>query len=129
MSDSDPTSKASSPKPQACPNRIIHGDNLEVLPTLARGFARLVYIDPPFNTGRDQKRDRIAVVPDADGDRTGFGGRRYRSIAKDSAAYADRFDDYLTRYWPTFFGTGQIDANTGIVDRNYVLHSITSSAR
>ncbi|HRQ74762.1 MAG TPA: DNA methyltransferase [Phycisphaerales bacterium] len=81
-------------------NRIIHGDNLDVLPTLPAGFARLIYIDPPFNTGRIQKRDRMTNAADAVGDRTGFGGKRYRSEMSASPAYADAFDDYITFLLP-----------------------------
>ena len=58
-------------------NRIILGDNLSVLPSLPDSFARLVYIDPPFNTGKDQKRDRFkAIADEIEGKRTGFGGRK-----------------------------------------------------
>ena len=32
--------------------KIILGDNLAVLPSLPEGFASLIYIDPPFNTGK-----------------------------------------------------------------------------
>ena len=35
---------------------ILQGDNLEVLPRLPDGAFDLVYIDPPFNTGRQQAR-------------------------------------------------------------------------
>jgi site-specific DNA-methyltransferase (adenine-specific) len=75
-------------------HRILHGDCLDVLPTLPSGFARLIYIDPPFNTGKVQQRERIRAVADASGDRSGFAGRRYRSEGVDSASYADAFDDY-----------------------------------
>ena len=51
---------------------LVHGDNLEVLPRLPDGAFDLVYIDPPFNTGREQRRRSLRVVADADGDRTGF---------------------------------------------------------
>jgi site-specific DNA-methyltransferase (adenine-specific) len=81
-------------------NRIIHGDNLEILPTLPDEFARLIYIDPPFNTGKRQKRDRMTVVKDDDGDRTGFAGKRYRTEHIASGDYADRFDDYLAFLMP-----------------------------
>jgi len=76
-------------------NRIILGDNLDVLPTLPDGLARLVYVDPPFNTGQTQKRDRMTVVEDSRGDRTGFGGRRYRTVPRSSGRYPDSFDDYV----------------------------------
>jgi site-specific DNA-methyltransferase (adenine-specific) len=56
----------------------------------------LVYVDPPFNTGRVQKRTRMRTVRDDDGDRTGFAGHRYRTerVSVD-AGFEDTFDDYL----------------------------------
>jgi site-specific DNA-methyltransferase (adenine-specific) len=76
--------------------RIILGDNAEVLPTLPDRFARLVYIDPPFNTGARQKRDRIrATATTGAGQRGGFGGRRYDvERVAGAGAYGDRFDDF-----------------------------------
>ncbi|HET9051873.1 MAG TPA: site-specific DNA-methyltransferase [Candidatus Dormibacteraeota bacterium] len=62
---------------------------------LPDGCADLVYIDPPFNTGHDRVHTRLRTVADADGDRAGFAGRRYRSVPIGTAAYADVFDDYL----------------------------------
>ena len=67
-----------------------------MLPSLPRGFARLAYIDPPFNTGRTQKRERIRVKAAEDGGRQGFAGRRYAVEKLDSPAYEDAFDDYLS---------------------------------
>ena len=60
-------------------NRIVHGDNLEALRGMATGSAALIYVDPPFNTGRRQTRPRMKTVRDEAGDRVGFGGRRYRT--------------------------------------------------
>ena len=74
---------------------IIRGDNLEVLPTLPEACARLIYVDPPFNTGRRQVRDRVKVRRDAGGTRRGFGGRSYSVEPVQSSAYADAFDDYV----------------------------------
>ena len=77
-------------------NQIVLGDNLRVLPTLPRGFARLAYIDPPFNTRREQRRQRVEVTHDPQrGDRTGFRGLRYARTQLASPSYADDFDDYL----------------------------------
>ncbi len=74
---------------------IILGDNAVALPTLPAGFARLIYIDPPFNTGTAQKRDRIRVrATDGPGVRGGFGGRRYDVERVASGAYSDDFDDF-----------------------------------
>ena len=74
--------------------RIVLSDNLEVLRTLGHGSIDLIYIDPPFNTGRAQKRVALRTVQDSGGDRTGFGGKRYRTTALGATAYADDFDDY-----------------------------------
>ncbi|MEM9072732.1 MAG: site-specific DNA-methyltransferase [Myxococcota bacterium] len=74
---------------------ILQGDCLAILPTLPDAFARLVYIDPPFNTGRTQKRERMKVVASKEGGRQGFGGRRYDVKAVASGAYRDAFDNYL----------------------------------
>jgi len=75
--------------------RILLAECLKALPALPDACARLLYIDPPFNTGRVQKRDRIRARTDAEqGTRTGFAGRRYAIERVASSAYSDRFDDY-----------------------------------
>ena len=75
--------------------RIVLGDNAEVLPTLPEGSVRLIYIDPPFNTGRAQKRARMLVsATDGPGARGGFGGRRYDVEHVESSSYRDAFDDF-----------------------------------
>ena len=76
-------------------NTIILGDNADVLPTLPPQFAGLIYIDPPFNTGKAQKRDRMEAVADPEGTRVGFGGRRYATRPVESGSYADAYDDFL----------------------------------
>lgn len=75
--------------------KILEGDNLSLLGTLPREFARLIYIDPPFNTGRTQARERMRVKASADGERVGFGGRRYELERIESPTYEDDFDDYI----------------------------------
>ena len=86
------------------PNRIILADNLEVLPGLEDGSFRLIYIDPPFNSGQKQRRRTLETVAvegaddrdgGGEGDRTGFGGRRYRSRLLSELAFEDSFADYL----------------------------------
>lgn len=74
---------------------IYHGDNLEILPQFKDGSFNLVYIDPPFNTGKIQARTQIKTVRDESGDRTGFAGKRYRTIKIGSKAYDDEFDNYI----------------------------------
>jgi site-specific DNA-methyltransferase (adenine-specific) len=71
------------------------GDNLPLLRELADETFQLVYVDPPFNTGRTQKRVTLETVRDPDGDRVGFGGRTYASRLLAESSYRDSFDDYL----------------------------------
>jgi site-specific DNA-methyltransferase (adenine-specific) len=75
---------------------VVAGENLSVLGELPDGAFDLVYMDPPFNTGRAQARRTLSVAADASGDRVGFGGRRYRSRLLRSLSYDDAFDDYLS---------------------------------
>lgn len=72
---------------------ILHGDNLRALRALPDGLAALIYVDPPFNTGRRQARTRLRTVRDAAGDRTGFVGRRYRTEALGTTGFDDAFGD------------------------------------
>lgn len=74
---------------------VVHGDNADILPKLPDASFPLIYIDPPFNSGREQRRTSITVVRDAAGDRTGFGGHRYSSVIDGTTAFNDSFDDYM----------------------------------
>ena len=76
-------------------NEVLLGNNLELLPEFADESFQLIYIDPPFNTGKVQARKTLQTVPDEDGDRTGFQGRRYRTRLLAESSYRDLFDDYL----------------------------------
>jgi len=75
---------------------IHFGDNLEVLAGMPAESFDLIYIDPPFNTGKTQTSRRVRTLRDAEeGDRIGFLGKRYRTVPVGSASYSDRFDDFL----------------------------------
>ncbi len=76
---------------------ILEGDNAALLPELPTEAFDLIYIDPPFNTGARQTTRRLQTVRDEEGDRTGFGGRRYRSqITSAELSYEDSYSDYLS---------------------------------
>jgi len=75
--------------------RVVLGDNLEVLRQIPDGSVNLIYIDPPFNTGRQQSRTQIRVERNNEGDRVGFKGVRYESHVIGTKAFADQFDDFL----------------------------------
>lgn len=75
--------------------KIILGENVQILPNLPDAFASLIYIDPPFNTGATQKRDRIRATASPKGKRHGFGGKRYNvEHLPSSLAFADSFGDF-----------------------------------
>jgi site-specific DNA-methyltransferase (adenine-specific) len=76
-------------------NTIYFGDNLPILRQMMVESVDLIYIDPPFNTGKRQSRTQIKTERSATGDRTGFGGNRYQTIRLGSQEYLDIFDDYL----------------------------------
>jgi site-specific DNA-methyltransferase (adenine-specific) len=76
-------------------NRIVYAENLTYMRTLPDGAFRLIYIDPPFNTGKAQQRVRMRVVASEQGERIGFGDRRYHVQLYDSPAYQDAYEDYL----------------------------------
>jgi site-specific DNA-methyltransferase (adenine-specific) len=81
---------------------VVLADNLEVMRSLESESIDLIYIDPPFNTGKAQTLTRLQTVADRDGDRTGFQGRRYRTVKLGSTSYLDIHDDYLTFLEPRF---------------------------
>ena len=93
--------------------QIIHADNLDVLRSMDDGVVDLIYIDPPFNTGKTQRHQRIRTVQDADGDRVGFAGKRYRTIAGGQTSYADSFDDYLAFLEPRLVEMRRVLADDG----------------
>jgi site-specific DNA-methyltransferase (adenine-specific) len=76
-------------------NKIYFGDNLPILQSLPSESIQLIYIDPPFNTGKSQARTQIKTIRDENGDRVGFKGQRYKTEKIISRAYADVFDDFL----------------------------------
>ena len=71
------------------------GDNLELMRRLPDGCCDLIYLDPPFNTGRPRTHRPIRTARDPAGDRTGFQGRRYRTTSLPASSYPDQFQDYL----------------------------------
>jgi site-specific DNA-methyltransferase (adenine-specific) len=94
-------------------DEILLGDNLPLLAELADDTFQLVYIDPPFNTGKTQTRVRLQTLPDDDGDRVGFAGRRYRTRVLDRSSYRDEFDDYLGFLEPRLAHARRLLTRTG----------------
>jgi site-specific DNA-methyltransferase (adenine-specific) len=76
-------------------DRIYWSDNLDILRELPASSIDLIYIDPPFNTGKVQQRTQLKTVKSSEGDRVGFQGNRYESIVVGTRRFSDLFDDYL----------------------------------
>ena len=75
-------------------NLVVEGDNLASLAQLPDASFRLIYIDPPFNTGRTQTRQTLTTKRTAGGSRTGFKGQTYETIKGLLYSYDDDFADY-----------------------------------
>ncbi|MGH3066588.1 MAG: DNA-methyltransferase [Gaiellaceae bacterium] len=94
-------------------SQVLLGDNLGLLSGFADSTFQLVYADPPFNTGKEQRRLTLATVPDENGDRTGFKGKRYRTERLNSSAYRDQFEDYLAFLEPRLRQIHRLLADSG----------------
>lgn len=92
---------------------VHQGDNLRVLAKFPGASFDLVYIDPPFNTGRTQRRTQLRTRRDVAGDRTGFGGKRYATEALGSRAFGDTFVDYLAFLEPRLAEARRVLSPTG----------------
>jgi DNA modification methylase len=89
--------------------RIVLADNLAVIGSLPDESIDLVYIDPPFNTGKRQTLRRLRTIADPEGgDRTGFAGRRYRTVELGAQSYLDVHDDYLDFLEPRLVGIRRV---------------------
>ncbi len=94
-------------------NTIHFADNLEVLRGLPDGSIDLIYVDPPFNSGKTQKRTQIRTLRSETGDRTGFQGRRYDTVVVGHKKFSDIFDDYLAFLEPRLTEAHRVLARHG----------------
>jgi DNA modification methylase len=139
-------SEAGLPTDAAAPRRdavtIHEGDNLEVIGGFADASFTLIYLDPPFNTGRVQARGievaraipadhgetpGSALEPAAAGEerrssapearessvRRGFHGREYERLSGDLRSYDDRFGDYWGFLEPRLLEAWRLLADDG----------------
>jgi site-specific DNA-methyltransferase (adenine-specific) len=96
------------------PDLVVEGDNLEVLPDLPDGAFTVIYLDPPFNTGRSQTRHEThSVRGSRAGAVTGFKGVQYERIRGDLMRYDDRFDDYWSFLEPRLAEAWRLLADDG----------------
>lgn len=93
--------------------RVIHGDNLPVLQSIADNSIQLIYVDPPFNTGRVQSRGKSTTTRSATGSRMGFKGQRYDIVKDTILSYDDEFADYWAFLEPRLEQAWRILKETG----------------
>ena len=79
---------------------VFHADNMDVLGHLPSESFQLIYIDPPFNTGKVQKRQSLKTVAAEDGGRIGFKGQSYKEVRGRIYSYNDSFADYWEFLYP-----------------------------
>ncbi len=95
------------------PNSVYQGDNLTVLQSMPDGLAQLIYIDPPFNTGRRQERGQTVGKRVETGGRVGFKGQRYESVRSTVLSYDDEFADYWAFLEPRLEQAWRLLADSG----------------
>lgn len=95
------------------PSLVILNDNLPMLDELPDESITLVYIDPPFNTGRQQSRQALHTTKSATGDRVGFKGATYKTVKGSLSAYDDAFGDYWSFLEPRLRQAWRLLADEG----------------
>jgi len=93
--------------------QVIQGDNLAVLQSIADASIQLIYVDPPFNTGRVQTRGSSTTTRTETGNRIGFKGQRYEIVKDTVLSYDDEFKDYWSFLEPRLEEAWRILKDTG----------------
>ena len=94
-------------------SKVIFGDNLSVLQSIADESVQLIYVDPPFNTGRTQTRGSSVTTRTEEGNRVGFKGQRYEIVKETVLSYDDEFSDYWAFLEPRLEQAWRVLAETG----------------
>ena len=94
-------------------NTLYFGDNLPILKTIPDSSIQLIYIDPPFNTGREQQRSKVTTKRNNLGNRIGFKGERYETVKSTVLSYDDQFANYWEFLEPRLEEAFRVLNNTG----------------
>jgi site-specific DNA-methyltransferase (adenine-specific) len=95
------------------PDLVFAADNTDVLAQLPDGAFRLIYLDPPFNTGRAQVRRPMRTIRSDAGNRVGFHGLTYENVRGKISSYDDVFDDYWAYLEPRLEQAWRLLADDG----------------
>jgi site-specific DNA-methyltransferase (adenine-specific) len=96
-------------------NTLYFGDNLTVLRLIPDSSVQLVYIDPPFNTGREQQRSKVTTKRNNEGNRIGFKGERYETVKSTVLSYDDQFANYWEFLEPRIEEAFRVLVNSGTI--------------
>jgi site-specific DNA-methyltransferase (adenine-specific) len=106
--------------------RVIQGDNLSILNSMPDQSIQLIYVDPPFNTGRTQTRGTSSTTRTETGNRMGFKGQRYEIVKETILSYDDEFSDYwgfleprLEQAWRILKETGTLYVHLDFREAHY----------
>jgi site-specific DNA-methyltransferase (adenine-specific) len=94
-------------------NTLYFGDNLTVLKLIPDSSVQLIYIDPPFNTGREQQRSKVTTKRNNEGNRIGFKGERYETVKSTVLSYDDQFANYWEFLEPRIEEAFRVLGNSG----------------
>jgi site-specific DNA-methyltransferase (adenine-specific) len=94
-------------------NTLYSGENLTVLKLIPDSSVQLVYIDPPFNTGREQQRSKVTTKRNNEGNRIGFKGERYETVKSTVLSYDDQFANYWEFLEPRIEEAFRVLAHSG----------------
>ena len=95
-------------------NEVINGENLAALKSMPDESFQLIYIDPPFNTGRSQVRTNRSSISSTTGN-LGFQGKRYEQVVKSVLSYDDDFADYWAFLEPRLIEAYRLLHETGTI--------------
>lgn len=93
--------------------RVIHSDNLTALQSIPDESIQLIYVDPPFNTGRQQTRGTSVTTRTETGNRVGFKGKKYEIVRETVLSYDDDFADYWSFLEPRLEQAWRLLKDTG----------------
>ena len=107
-------------------NTVVCADNQQILATLPDESFQLIYIDPPFNTGKAQQRQSLKTVRAENGLRVGFKGQNYETVKGEVLGYNDAFEDYwgfleprLREAWRLLKATGTLYVHLDYRESHY----------
>ena len=107
-------------------NKLFEGDNLSVLKSMPDESVQLIYVDPPFNTGRKQERSLTTSKRTETGGSVGFKGQRYETVRERLLSYDDEFGDYwnfleprLREAWRVLDQTGTLYVHLDYREAHY----------